>query len=693
MGKSLNLVQQIQDVYANDCQLGMVLLDLEGQLVTRPSGNNQWVRMIEEVNPLLHDWMKRMTETGVVDLFPGAKIVLSPVSVLGEIRYFIWAGFLIEEESRTIFYDYLEGNADQCDLWKVRLEDIPSVTNETKKHVVEKLKGLSEALSKILDDEPKQMKQQQRINSVYEISELMSSEQTHTLSRVLQEFMKVDQEIDFVGFAQKTDNGDGVVLHFDGPSDHSPLIGARFSVGEGFLGQVMASGLSGYWKKIARDPRGTIFIKNDIKLRSLVCYPVQNEETLLGVLFAGSCRKDDIDSFTLDTGKIIANLLQVFLLHQSTTHTYHQQLQKLNALMEISQLITRTQDVKKIAFMLVDMSVNIMQVKFSAVTLFDEAQSEEVRIVSRGLTKDQSEKYGKQLLQQFQKWKVDREDFKKMMPMYQTIEGRGSVIECPMYSQKLHGVLSVALDPKSEEQEAFLYSLATIGAIAINQSKQSQNGMRESVTHLHDAMGFWDPQSHAFTQKLRDWVLLFSVHLNLPDSEMKIMEYACLLSPYPVDLIVRTLPQEEPLHQMLRDFAFLKEYKANSDPNQPLLGVGSQILFIVFDYLKGEERIYGHPCIQETLTRDFRSFILKEQIVDQKVSVKEEHSLPVGKLSNRENEVLLLLVQGLNNKQIATHLFISEHTVKNHITNIFQKLDVKDRAGVIAYYYKYKTKN
>lgn len=48
-------------------------------------------------------------------------------------------------------------------------------------------------------------------------------------------------------------------------------------------------------------------------------------------------------------------------------------------------------------------------------------------------------------------------------------------------------------------------------------------------------------------------------------------------------------------------------------------------------------------------------------------------------LSNREKEVLCLLAQGFENKEIASKLFIAEQTVKNHISIIYSKLGVHDR--------------
>ncbi len=54
-------------------------------------------------------------------------------------------------------------------------------------------------------------------------------------------------------------------------------------------------------------------------------------------------------------------------------------------------------------------------------------------------------------------------------------------------------------------------------------------------------------------------------------------------------------------------------------------------------------------------------------------------------LSERELDVLKLMAKGLNNRQIAAQLFISELTVKVHIRNIFRKLGVGDRTKAVIY--------
>jgi two-component system nitrate/nitrite response regulator NarL len=54
-------------------------------------------------------------------------------------------------------------------------------------------------------------------------------------------------------------------------------------------------------------------------------------------------------------------------------------------------------------------------------------------------------------------------------------------------------------------------------------------------------------------------------------------------------------------------------------------------------------------------------------------------------LSDREKEIVHLVVQGFRNKEIGVKLFISEQTVKNHLHNIFDKLGVSDRLELALY--------
>lgn len=62
-------------------------------------------------------------------------------------------------------------------------------------------------------------------------------------------------------------------------------------------------------------------------------------------------------------------------------------------------------------------------------------------------------------------------------------------------------------------------------------------------------------------------------------------------------------------------------------------------------------------------------------------STKSECTVP--ELTDREKEVIKLLAAGLTNKEIARQLFVSTHTIKNHLTNIYSKLNCVNRAGAL----------
>ncbi|MBC7638334.1 MAG: response regulator transcription factor [Rhodoferax sp.] len=82
------------------------------------------------------------------------------------------------------------------------------------------------------------------------------------------------------------------------------------------------------------------------------------------------------------------------------------------------------------------------------------------------------------------------------------------------------------------------------------------------------------------------------------------------------------------------------------------------------------------PSMASKLLTEFATMIKKSD---------ERPALPVPRLTTRELEVLKLVARGMANRDIAGELFISENTVKNHVRNILEKLQLHSRMEAVVY--------
>lgn len=59
-------------------------------------------------------------------------------------------------------------------------------------------------------------------------------------------------------------------------------------------------------------------------------------------------------------------------------------------------------------------------------------------------------------------------------------------------------------------------------------------------------------------------------------------------------------------------------------------------------------------------------------------------------ISDKEYEIITLVADGLSNKEIATNLYLSEGTVRNYLSSILEKLELRDRTQLAVFYYQHK---
>ncbi|MGM7700450.1 response regulator [Pseudalkalibacillus sp. Hm43] len=96
------------------------------------------------------------------------------------------------------------------------------------------------------------------------------------------------------------------------------------------------------------------------------------------------------------------------------------------------------------------------------------------------------------------------------------------------------------------------------------------------------------------------------------------------------------------------------------------------------------------PSVQ--VVEAIRTVAKGESVIDPSLTKKllgfynqKNESADKNELTEREKEVLLCLVEGLSNKEIGERLFISDKTVKIHVSKIFKKINVKSRSQAVIY--------
>ncbi|WP_088104286.1 response regulator [Halalkalibacter urbisdiaboli] len=94
---------------------------------------------------------------------------------------------------------------------------------------------------------------------------------------------------------------------------------------------------------------------------------------------------------------------------------------------------------------------------------------------------------------------------------------------------------------------------------------------------------------------------------------------------------------------------------------------------------------YIHPKVTHNLIKEYRRLATEDDRHEESIGYREvEYRKPLHILTRRECEVLQLMTDGQSNRAIGESLFISEKTVKNHVSNILQKMNVNDRTQAVV---------
>ena len=107
------------------------------------------------------------------------------------------------------------------------------------------------------------------------------------------------------------------------------------------------------------------------------------------------------------------------------------------------------------------------------------------------------------------------------------------------------------------------------------------------------------------------------------------------------------------------------------------------IKVMVLDFY--EDRVLFSKCMKIGIELSKDKKYYDAELIESYISKDENECME--DLTKREREILICIAQGKSNIEISKELFITEHTVKKHTSNIFSKLNLKDRIQAALYAY------
>jgi regulator of cell morphogenesis and NO signaling len=114
----------------------------------------------------------------------------------------------------------------------------------------------------------------------------------------------------------------------------------------------------------------------------------------------------------------------------------------------------------------------------------------------------------------------------------------------------------------------------------------------------------------------------------------------------------------------------------------------NQLTATLYDIYNNEEWLQNHSNVEEVLFVPAIRILeqrAKDDDVSARISSMIKNAEATESISEREREIIVCIVQGLSNKEIASKLFISVNTVMTHRRNISRKLQIHSLAGLTIY--------
>lgn len=716
-------IQELQDTFGAVMGQAIVLTDQAGNVVTRPTLSGIFYQKLfvslQEAERPFEPALLRLGPLAypavLEEWVPGLKYVVHPLVPDYGQTYYLWSGLYMEEGTRELVLQAFEArmrNHPYYEELRAEVAAMPELDRDEINRFREKLAALGNILSKLLAGAVLKPLAQR---SGQVISQLLAKleEEFLQIEVVLQHMAGSLPGAEMYAFAQEGEAGKFKVSCSAG-REARLLMNAEFEQGDGFLGQAVLGSEPRHWQNVAKDPRAVFFTQRGISQPEyLSCYPVKihsgRRALLLAVGFSGTRQVQDYAQHE----QSVAALLSLSLRGEQLVQREALRSEATLRLKEAARQLPQTASLQELSARLLDMIMGMPFSPSSVLVYFEEGPEDTHHF--KGWKPDESVMYVQDLRSRY-----SAHSFLSSTIINGEAEGQ-VLLECPLIADKrFKGILSVGFRHRSEAEEWLYFAgcLASLAGTAISLIEKENRHTKQAAVfleHTHHYLRSSHPELHRLSAEASLMAYELARYTGLPEKESEQMRTAGLLAPFKLEFLLGYGFYQE-------EIALLKEVDQFTSfyfqINKPAVSVPAQLLaqvlhhtgqsadkeqlqdlstvwldfsrFMLDNYMLGE--LYSEPraAFQSFLRSRAEAQPLRKGLSAVKLLNSAALKTPKEEwgISPREEEVLELIILGKTNKEIASALFISEHTVKNHLSRIFSKMDVTDRSQIIALVYK-----
>lgn len=591
--------------------------------------------------------------------------IITPNFKFEHCNFFIVAGPCLLETEK------IEYNCEQLPLKMLKDDEIEEKLN--------KIRSLYFLLATKEEIETKVVMPEQVINMLQKVGNSTYNifDNDYYIYSNLDEFLNMDG-VDFIGMAIKNEDDIFVVKHINGINVQH-LLGKKFFMGEGLLGNAVIVGKDFYWKKINNETRRAEFLNRyGIFPNHLFGFTLKNDKEVEGIVFGGSFNETLLSDNTLKIMKFIINYVyQKRQMKEKLIESEYIQSVFVN-LLELIDIATYINDKKYISYKILDFCQTLNKGNFSCFTTFHDY------FIFRGNMKNDI---------------YEKHQYALKNIMYNHSSKVWIESQCIHFSLENYGLFTVEFDEKIDLQYA-AYILKMIGKLfyyksnLIYKEDVNEEALQQDIFHiLFTSMKEMNLSQYDLTKLCLKFVNNVADELQLPNDRKKLMKNICKVLPYSVNYLEKYIIHTEEW-KLLCDTKKFIQYQLYSNEYTIECQIVAFILKIIVEGAKIENIDFVSSELKDLFLKQYNLLFSTEHVEMDDKQIEEITDLrsviSTLMLTPREKEILYLILEGLNNHEVGQYLKISVHTVKNHVTNIFKKLNVSDRFQAMAKIYRIK---